>query len=391
MIRFEEALRIVLDEARPLPAERVELADALKRILAMDVASDLDMPPFDKSKMDGYACRRADLGQTLHVLETIPAGRQPTQRIGPGQCSKIMTGAPVPEGADCVIIVECTESCGEDAIRFTGEHTQGNICIKGEDIRTGDIVMRRGTRILERHVAVLATVGCARPLVARRAKVGILATGDELVDPHRVPGLSQIRDSNTVQLHAQVLRVGAIPTCYAIARDNEAVLTERIRRAVAENDVVLLSAGVSVGDYDFGPHVLRSLGFELLFDKVAIKPGKPTVFARSPDCYCFGLPGNPVSTFVQFENLVKPFLFKLMGHDYHPFIVPLRLGSTVRQKEADRASWIPVALTSKGVVTPIEYHGSAHLTALCGAVGLICIPFGVHEIVEGTTVDVRQL
>jgi molybdopterin molybdotransferase len=391
MILFEEALRIVLDAAQPLPSERVDLTDALGRILAEDVVSDMDMPPFDKSAMDGYACRRGDLANALRVVETVPAGRSPTKRIGKNECSKIMTGAPVPDGADCVIMVEYTEACGLGTIRFTGKPGRDNICPKGQDIRMGDIVMHRSALILDRHIAVLASVGCSRPLVTQRAKVGILATGDELVEPDETPGPSQIRNSNAYQLRAQVLRVGAAPTQYGITRDSEDALTERIQRASAENDVILLSGGVSAGDYDLVPPVLRSSGFDLLFEKVATKPGMPTVFGRSAKCFCFGLPGNPVSTFILFENLVKPFLFKLMGHEYRPWIAPMRLGSPVRRKKTDRVSWIPVAVTTEGIATPVEYHGSAHMNALCEADGLICVPIGTAEIPEGAFVDVRQI
>ncbi len=391
MILFERALQTVLDVARPLPSEQVELADALGRILAEDVLSDMDMPPFNKSAMDGYACRREDLANALRVIETIPAGRAPTQRVGHNECAKIMTGAPVPEGADCVIMVEYTEPSGENGIRFSGELTRDNICMRGEDIRRGDVVMQRGTRIQDRHVALLATVGCVQPVVARQPKVGILATGDELVEPHETPGPSQIRNSNAYQLQAQVARAGAIPARYGIAADSEDMLTERVRRAAADNDVILLSGGVSAGDYDLVPHVLQVEGFDLLFEKVAAKPGMPTVFGRSPECFCFGLPGNPVSTFILFENLVKPFLFKLMGHEYRPWVVPMRLGSAVRRKKVDRASWIPVAITADGKAVPVEYHGSAHSNALCEADGLICVPVGTAEIAEGTFVDVRQI
>ncbi len=389
MILFEKALKLVLESARTLPSEKVDIANSLGRILAADIKSDMDMPPFDKSAMDGYACRRADLSNNLHVVDTIAAGSSSTKTITENLCAKIMTGAPVPKGADCVIMVEHTEQCGENMIRFTGENTHNNICAKGEDFSNGDIVLKRGTRILDRHVAVLAALGAVSPEVFRRARAGVLATGDELVEPSAVPGHSQIRNSNASQLRAQMIRAGVMPSYYGIIPDMENNLGVAIRRAASENDVILLSGGVSAGDFDLVPKVLRHEGFELLFEKVAIQPGMPTVFGRSETCFCFGLPGNPVSTFVLFENLVKPFLYRMMGYDYHPCIVAMRLIATVRRKKTDRASWIPVKLISPSSIAPVEYHGSAHLSSLCNADGLICIPIGVPELKEGETIDVR--
>jgi molybdopterin molybdotransferase len=391
MIPFDDAMQTVLDRVRRLPSESVDFKDALGRVLADDVLADMDMPPFNKSAMDGYACRREDLGQELRVIETIAAGCSPSKAVAPKECSKIMTGAEVPEGADCVIMVEFTEECGEGSVKFTGDRTRTNICIKGEDISEGDTVMRSGTLILDRHVAVLATVGCVEPVVSRRPKVGILATGDELVEPHEVPGPAQIRNSNAWQLRAQILRAGSEPTTYGIASDREDVLESLIRQAAEENDVILLSGGVSAGDYDLVPQVLRKVGFDLLFEKVAIQPGMPTVFGLTDDCFCFGLPGNPVSTFVLFDLMVKPFLYSLMGHAYRPWTQPVRLASCVKRRKTTRASWIPVSITDDGTAAPVDYHGSAHSNALCEADGLICVPMGVAEIAEGTLVDVRQI
>jgi len=391
MIPFEEALRIVLDAAWPLTAESVDLQDAVGRVLAEDVRSDMDMPPFNKSAMDGYACRYVDIRNALRVVETIPAGQAPTRAIGENECAKIMTGAPVPDGADCVIMVEYTEPSGPGAIRFTGKESKSNICLRGEDIQAGDVVASRGTLITEQHIAVLASVGCTRPVVARRPRVGVVATGDELVEPSVVPGPSKIRNSNAYQLMAQIARAGGIPVYCGIAADTEEALTPCIAKATAENDVILLSGGVSAGDYDLVPPVLREQGFELLFEKVATKPGMPTVFGRSPTCFCFGLPGNPVSTFILFETLVRPFVLRLMGHDYRPKSVRLPLAASIRRKKVNRAAWTPVAVTPEGKVVSVEYHGSAHVGALCEADGLICVPVGTSEISEDTLVDVRQI
>ncbi|MHC4073536.1 MAG: molybdopterin molybdotransferase MoeA, partial [Planctomycetota bacterium] len=183
MLPFEKALDTVLKSARPLGAERVGLAEAANRVLAEDVKSDMDIPPFNKSAMDGYACRRADLADELRLIETIPAGYTPAKSVGPGQCAKIMTGGVVPEGADCVVMKEYIETPAENTVRFVGEGTKDNVCQKGEDIKAGDVVLCKGTVLKPHHIAVLASVGSAGPMVAKMPRVGIIATGNELVDP----------------------------------------------------------------------------------------------------------------------------------------------------------------------------------------------------------------
>jgi len=391
MLEFDDAFEIVMRSAHLLSTEHVGIDRALNRVLAEDVASDIDVPPFNKSAMDGFACRRANLVNELAIVETIPAGYMPEKTIGQNQCAKIMTGAVVPEGADCVIMVEYTEQLSEQTIRFIGSETSDNICSKAEDIKAGDIMICRGTRIRPEHIAVLASVGCVTPLVSRQPKVAIIATGNELVEPAVRPGNSQIRNSNSYQLAAQLIEVGAIPNYYGIAADTELVIDSILKEAIADSDVVLLSGGVSMGDFDLVPKMLRENNIELVFEKVAIKPGKPTVFGISDGVFCFGLPGNPVSTFVIFEILVKPFLCRMMGHEFKPLTIPMPLEKTISRKRSERMSWIPVAFTNNSGVTPVDYHGSAHINALCGADGLISIPVGVAEIKEGTSVAVRQI
>jgi molybdopterin molybdotransferase len=389
MIPFEEALKTVLDSACKLGTEHVDITHAIDRILAEDVKSDMDMPPFNKSAMDGYACKKADLANELEVVETIPAGYTPTKCIEQNQCSKIMTGAAVPQGADCVIMVEFTENLTDNTVRFVGEDTADNICIQGEDIKAGEVVVPKFTRIRPQHIAVLASVGCTLPEVSKMPSVGILATGDELVSPTSKPGPSQIRNSNSFQLTAQVESMGATAKNYGIAKDTDQDIDKIFKKAVKENDVVIVSGGVSMGDFDLVPGILRHNNINLLFERVAIKPGKPTVFGVAENVYCFGLPGNPVSTFVLFELLVKPFLYKLMSYDYTPAAVSMPLAKSFRRKKTERQSWIPVVITDAGMLKTIDYHGSAHVNALCIADGLISIGVGVAEIEEGTVIPVR--
>ena len=391
MIPFDEAYGIVMSSSRQLGAERVSINCALRRILAEDVKSDMDMPPFDKSAMDGYACRRQDLSNELTVVETIQAGAATSATITRNQCAKIMTGAMVPPGADCVVMLEMTEQPTADTIRLTSGETPDNICYRGEDIKEGEIVLRKGEKITCRHLAVLASVGRVEPCVALRPKVGIIATGNELVEPSVVPGKSQIRNSNSCQLCAQIDSVGGITSYYGIAQDRKEDIDRLLERATSENDAIVISGGVSMGEFDFVPDVLRKNKIRLLFDKVAIKPGMPTVFGSSDDVFFFGLPGNPVSTFVVFELLMKPFLYRMTGHDFKPPVVAMRLEKGISRKTTERASWLPVAIGGTGKVVPVEYHGSGHIGALPGADGLICLPAGVAELPKGSVVDVRQI
>jgi len=386
-----EALRIVLDSAHNLGNERVDIAQATNRILAEDVESDLDIPLRDISVFDGYACRRQDLANELEVIETIRAGMPPQKKIGPNQCAKIMTGASMPAGADCVFMVELAEKTAAGTVRFTGEKTDDNIRPQGRDIKADQVVLPSGTRIRPQDIAVLAMVGHTEVLVSKKPAVGIIATGDELVEPHLKPSPWRLRNSNSPQLAAQLESVSTVVTDYGIAKDTTGEIDRTFKKAAKENEVVLMSGGVSMGDFDLVPGILKNNNIELLFERIALKPGKPTVFGVSEDLYCFGLPGNPVSTFVVFELLVKPFLYKLMGHDYAPPKVQMPLGETISRKDTERQGWMPVKITDAGTLRKVEYHDSGHINALCGADGLVCMDVGVAEIPKRTIVQVRLI
>jgi molybdopterin molybdotransferase len=338
-----------------------------------------------------FACRREDLANELTMVESIPAGYVPKKTIEPNQCSKIMTGGVVPPGADCVIMKEYVEIPAENTVHFVGEETADNISQKAEDIKTGDIVLRRGTRLEPQHIAILASVGKVQPMVAIRPRVAVMATGDELVEPASKPGPAQTRNSNSFQLVAQVQKMGLTATNYGVAGDSAGHIDSMFKKTAEENDVVIISGGVSVGELDLVPGILRQNGIDLLFEKIAVKPGKPTVFGISEKVYCFGLPGNPVSSFVLFEILVKPFLYKLMGHNYRPPNVRLPLGESLRRKKTIRQRWLPIAITETGTVKPVEYHGSAHINSLSCADGLVSMGVGIAEIEKGTIIPVRLI
>jgi len=364
MISFDDAFDIVSAHTLDVGVEPLSIQHCVGRILAQDVAADIDFPPFDKSAMDGYACRAEDIFQSLDILETIAAGTPPSKVVGAGQCSKIMTGAKVPEGADCVFMVEQAEERDGDRVRYTGKKVPGNVCRQGEDVKIGDVVLKAGTKIEPAHIAVLAGVGCVVPVVAKLPKVGILVTGSELVDPARKPLEAQIRETNGYQLRAQLDAIGIDCSYYGVIEDDESKIETMLLQAMAENDAVLICGGSSVGDFDFVPVLLEKHCDQMLIEKVNIKPGKPLMFATHSAGVCFGMPGNPVSTYVLMELLVKPYLLKSMGASVEPRMVQLTLNKDLKIRCARRQTFVPVRLVDGGVER-IEFHGSARISTPC--------------------------
>lgn len=391
MISLEQAIDIAFSKARQLGTETIDLMQSAGHILAQDVFADADMPPFNKSAMDGYACRRDDLDQELSIVELIPAGQSPTKTIGIGECSKIMTGAQVPEGADTVFMVEYSKEMGPGKVRFTGEKTNTNICLQGEDLKAGDLVLYSGCFLKPQHIAMLASVGCTNPLVRKRPVLGIISTGSELVRPEDKPKGSQIRNSNGAQLFAQTTQFGFPVNNYGIIPDDKQLTLQIILKSLEQNDVTILSGGVSVGDFDFVPQIISELGFEIHFSKISIKPGQHTTFATKGNKYIIGLPGNPVSSFIQFEVFVLPFLLKLMNYSQKEMRLLLPMSCNFSRRKSDREECLPVQLTETNEVRMINYHGSAHIHAYHQAFGFINIPAGKTEIKKGEIVHVRPL
>lgn len=391
LISLAEAIDIAFGKAKTKSTEKINFKEATGRVLAKDVSSDSDMPPFNKSAMDGYACKREDLGKELNVLEVIPAGKSPVHKIESGQCSKIMTGAQVPEGADTVFMVEHSEETAKGKVRFTGTKTSSNICPTGEDLQKGDLVLSAGTLLKPQHIAMLAAVGCTFPEVYEKPSVGIISTGSELVEPGTPVSSSQIRNSNGHQLATQVEECNCICNYYGIVKDDRGSTVAAIKKATGENDVTVISGGVSVGDFDYVPLIINELGFNILFSKLTVKPGKHTTFAIKNDKYIIGLPGNPVSSFIQFELFAKPFLFKLMGHDFKITNLPITLASDYKRRKTDREEFIPVTINKNNEAETIQYNGSAHIHAYHEAFGVMNIPKGVGLIKKGETVNVRPL
>lgn len=391
MITFEKAFEIVMTSAFETDMETISFTDSDGRILAEDIFSDVEIPPFNRSAVDGYTCHKEDLHNELEVIETIQAGKEPLKEVGKNQCSKIMTGAMVPESCDIVFMVEESENLTSGKIRFTGKDPKKNISNKGEDVRTGDVVLKKRKFIKPQDIAVLASVGKTNVQVKKRPAVGIISTGDELVEPDSLPGISQIRNSNAYQLLTQVNRSGGKGHYYGIAPDKKNVTFEMVRKAIAENDIVLLTGGVSMGDFDFVPEVLNQAGVKILFDKVNVQPGKPTIFGVHSKSLVFGLPGNPVSSFVQFETLVRPLISLMMGYVWKPIEQRLPMAESYLRKSPERMAWVPVLINENMEVVPVDFHGSAHISALPYSDGIIAIKSGIKSLEKGEIVNVRQV
>jgi molybdopterin molybdotransferase len=388
MILFEDALHIALSKAQQNGIETVKFDKAVGRVLAQNVVSDMDMPPFDKAAMDGFAIRESEINQELNIIETVAAGQTPTKNVLPGTATRIMTGAPVPKGADFVIQVELSETTCNNMVAFASK-PKNNIIYKGSDVKTDDVVLGKGQKLDARHIAVLASVGCTQIEVYKQPLVGIISTGDEIVEPEQKPSISQIRNSNGHQLIAQVIESNAIPKYYGIVKDDYELTRQAIENGMTECDVLLLTGGVSMGDFDFVPKIMADLGIEILFNKVAVQPGKPTTFGVKGNKVIFGLPGNPVSSYIQFDILVKPFLYKTMGLMASDLQIKLPLGKSYSRKKVERSAYIPVKIDKNGKVFPSDYHGSAHIYSLPQSDALAIIPKGVKELNEGELVDVR--
>jgi molybdopterin molybdotransferase len=401
MLPVPEAQRIILEHVRPLAPEMVSLGpSALGLVLAEDISSDLDSPPYDKSMMDGYAVRCADLaaGQgTLAVVEEIPAGTTPTKVLGPGQASRIMTGAPIPRGADGVVMVERTTMLDNHRVRVDDRPRPGqSICARASELRRGEVVLASGTVLRPQEIGLLGTVGRSSFKVVPRPGVCVLSTGDEIVEANQTPGPGQIRNSNGPMLVAQADRAGAVPRYLGIARDN----LDSLRPLVAEGlkaDVLILSGGVSAGKLDLVPGVLRECGVVAHFHKVAMKPGKPVFFGtRTAErtTLVFGLPGNPVSSFVGLELFVRPALRRLRGlGDRADESLSAKLVEDYAYK-TDRPTYHParVEATDAGwQVRPVPWFGSPDLRGLTRANALVVFPAGDHTHRAGERFPVMLL
>ena len=396
MISPKRALRLVLEQTPRLEPVEVPLAEAVGCVLTEPVATDMDLPPFDKSAMDGYAVRSEDVGSLpteLEVTQELAAGTVPTRPVEPGACARIMTGAPVPEGADVVVMVEDTEPAGAERVRILRAGPPGrNVCARGEDVRRGETVLAAGHTVRPAEVGLLASVGRERVRVFRRPRVAILATGNELVPVSATPGPGEIRNANSWSLAACCRRAGVACDDLGVARDTEGDLHAQLTDGLTR-DLLLVSGGVSMGRWDLVPKVFEALGVHVHFATVRQKPGKPTVFATHGRGVVFGLPGNPVSTLVTFRLYVLAAIRTMMGDAAPagtPFSAVLAEPAHVR---GERTTFVPATLRPEGdawTVRPVPTHGSADLVAFCRADALVPLEPGSHpegEVVEAVPMD----
>lgn len=387
LISVEEAEKIIASFPVTVRSENVPLLAAQNRILAQDIASPFAIPEFDKSAMDGYAYISDDTSPAYKIVETIAAGMPPKFTITPGQCAKIMTGAMLPQGADRVVKRECTSE-ENGFMKIVAEDRNRNIRQKGEDLQAGQLILTKGTLLQAAPIALLASLGLAEVPTARLPRVGIITTGSELAEPGSPLGPGQIYNSNYYSLAAQVNALGAEPLTMRRVADNAAATVEAIASCLDNCEILIISGGVSAGDFDYVPAAMNKAGITLHFEKIAVQPGMPTVFGSRKEKIVFGLPGNPVSTFVIFEIFIKPLLLRLMGHDYQPLVAPAVMTETYSRTQGARTAFVPVRYF-QGRATVLAYHGSAHLHALSRANALLRVPAGQLSIPAGSTVDVR--
>lgn len=391
MSKFNEIQELIAQLVPNFRIEEVALEDAYNRVLQEDVIADLDMPPFHKSAMDGYACHLEDIGNELEILEVINAGMMSVKPVGKNQCSKIMTGAAVPAGCDCVFKMEDSEGTDENRVRCNNPKTQKNICYQGEDYQTGDVLLKKGAIINVSQMAVLAGAGYATIKVSARPKITIIVTGSELVSPNEKPLPGQIRNSNASQVITQLREMNMEVIANLLLVDDYNELTSKFDEALEISDYIIFTGGVSVGDFDFIPGILQEQGFKTYWNQTGMKPGNPMTFSQKGEKYCFGLSGNPVSSLMQFELIAKPTIYKLLGANYAPLRIKAIMDFDYFRKKADSLAIVPVIISSEGTIEKIPFHGSAHINSLTFANALLEVPLGETKLKKGDLAYVRPL
>jgi len=378
VIKYEEALDAILNNTKELSTEKVLIENSVNMTLAEDVYSPIEMPPFNKSAMDGYAVRAIDVKKTpvrLECIGFIEAGQSFKKKVGQGQCVKIMTGASLPEDSDSVVRVEdCRQF--QDYVEITKSVRKWqNVCIQGEDIKKKEKVLAGGKVIYTSDIALLATVGRRQVRVTRKPKVVILNTGGEIIPAGRGLSGKKIYNSNGPQLLALLKSDGVNPCFSGIAKDDFGELKEAVKKGL-RGDVLLISGGVSMGDYDLVPGVLESLGVRKIFHNIKVKPGKPLLFGRHKSTIVFGIPGNPVSNFLAYHTLIRPALWKMMGKVSSKPLFEEGILEEAFYHKRGRKHFVPVKISKRGYrsyVVPVESHGSADTLGLSKADGFMAV------------------
>jgi len=398
MIPINQAIQFILQRTRALGDEHVTLSQALNRILAEDIVADTDLPPFDRAQMDGYAVRAADVAVAparLQIVGESAAGAGWHHEMKAGEAVRIMTGAPVPQGADAVQQVELTKETDSKVEILEPVAPGRSIVPRASEINSGQTVLRAGERINAGMIATLASFGYSQVKVGKRPRVAVMATGSELVDVDQKPARDQIRDSNNYTIEAYATQANAIVERLPLVGDETNTLKEKIREAAERSDVLITSGGVSMGVYDFTKAALNELGAEIFFERVSLRPGKPTVFARLGETLIFGLPGNPVSVAVTFNLFARAALWAMqsaantMLDEKHAVLVRDLKGSL------DRESYLPAILRTdeKGtlLVEPLKWGGSSDFVSFARAQALINVPAGTKQLAAGSVVRIVNL
>ena len=390
MLSLAEARSIIEQHVQPQEPVAMPLSAARGRVLREDALAPDDLPAFDRSAMDGYAIAAQDASPKFRVVMEVQAGAVPTARIGPGECARIFTGAPIPEGASQVIMQEEVERDGE-WITLRERDTKTWIRYRGEDARKGELLLAAGARLRAGELSLLAQLGVVQPRVGRAPRVLHFATGNELVDPSAAPGQGQIRDSNSTLVVAMLADAGAKLVAQGRCGDALDTLVNAIQQQPADRwDCLLISGGASVGDYDFGTRALRELGFTIHFPQMNIRPGKPLVFAKRPSQIAFVIPGNPVSHFVTFQSAIRLALERIEGAVSSWKSAKIELAADLPAKPNERETLWPVHVgIENGTLRawPLAWQSSGDLRGLLGANALAPIAPGAGGAKKGALVE----
>ena len=393
MIRIEEMnglLARAIGDAR-LPRSMLEVRRARGRVVAADQASRVDLPPFDKSAMDGYAVLAGDESTSYRVLGTTAAGQAAGFTLSSGTAVKVMTGAPVPAGAGRVVMQEHAEE-RDGAVSFSRVGGAVNICRMGEDVRRDEVILKAGARLGPLEIANLIACGISEVEVARPVRLAIISTGNEIVERLEALEPGKIIDTNTPMLEALADTYALEVVSVARVTDDRDETARAIRAGVEAADIVVISGGISVGEFDYVHDALADLGIHEIFAGAAIKPGRPLTCAQtSAGRFVVALPGNPVSVYLMFHLCVLRIAALLSGAEPELREVELELGRDFRRRFTERQEYVPARLSETGVVEPVEFHGSAHLTAMMRADGFMIVPIGPAEIPAGGRVRFMPL
>jgi molybdopterin molybdotransferase len=399
MIPISKAIRIIERQATPLASERIPIAESINRILAEDITADTDLPPFNRSQMDGYAVKAADTENTpaaLTIVGESAAGRGWHKTLKKGEAVRIMTGAPVPKGADAVQKVELTNEENGLVTVYESTETGRFIIKKGAEIKKGKTVLKKGELLTPANITIPAAFGYAKVKVAKRPRVAIFSTGTEIVEINKQPKQDQIRNSNSLMLATLCRAAGADARIFPIVGDDVSDLKSQISTAINSADILITTGGVSVGRYDLTKLALEELGAEIFFDKVALKPGKRTVFGKLKKAFVFGLPGNPVSAAVTFQLFVRLLIKKIQGASAAGPEIDFAVCLSAIKSNKERDSYLPAQLCigigtgSRTGVNPLRWQGSSDFVSFARADALIFVPKG-KSVESGDDVEIIRL